>query len=206
MNSCRADLEDIKQKIDGLQLLRKIKARTGDRVRLSDSTQAEVRSKVTRNSDRLDRFLNGLHIDTSEGLEETAESHIESVGEFRGVVGRVEGNTQRHTQSFGEIALRLDKIHQDVLQRKRNPSILRDTESRATLEREIIDDNITEIDVKMNRSELSNWLEYTRGTASFQELLKDITNNPWIEVSRVPSPKSMPQAIPRRNECVRNSE
>jgi hypothetical protein len=206
MNSCRADLEDIKQKIDGLQLLRKIKARTGDRVRLSDSTQAEVRSKVTRNSDRLDRFLNGLHVDTFEGLEETAESHIESVGEFRGVVGRVEGNTQRHTQSFGEIALRLDKIHQDVLQRKRNPSILRDTESRATLEREIIDDNITEIDVKMNRSELSNWLEHTRGTASFQELLKDITNNPWIEVSRVPSPKSMPQAFPRRNECVRNSE
>ena len=206
MISCRADLEDIKKKFDGFQSLQKTKTRTWDRVQFSASTQAEVRSKVTRNTNRLNRFLNGLHTSAFEGLEEIAESHIRSVEKLRDAVGRVEVNIQQHTRSFGEIVLRLDKIHQDVLQRKRDPSILRDTASRAALEQAIIGDNITKVDVEMNWSEISDWLENARRTAPLQELFEDITNNPWSERSRVASPRSVPQAFPRRDESVRNSE
>lgn len=137
------------------------------------------------------------------------------VGELRGAGGRVEGNTQRHLQSFEKIESRLDKVQLDVLQRRRRASNLSDTKSRATLEQEIMNDNITGVDplwklfswiFEQGRSYISAWQDYVRGTISHQELLKDITNNPWKEGSRFFSLQSVQQAFPMRNDSVRNGE
>jgi hypothetical protein len=119
--------------------------------------QADIRSKIARNSDRLTRFLSGLHT---------------------GALGRVEGNTEQHSQSFGEILAKLDKIHQDIVHKKRNASILTDINE---LQQELIDDNITEMDVETNRDEIAGWLSYIRGRASLRDIHVDITNNPWNE-------------------------
>jgi hypothetical protein len=164
MVSCRTDLEDIKSKLARFKSLRKGKSRTRDKLSFTPGIQADIRSKIARNSDRLTRFLSGLNT---------------------GALGRVEGNTEQHSQSFGEILAKLDKIHQDVLHKKRNASILTDVNE---LQQELIDDNIPEVDVETNGDEIAKWLSYIRGTATIQDILVDITNNPWNEHSRVTSP------------------
>ncbi|KAF2790086.1 hypothetical protein K505DRAFT_206201, partial [Melanomma pulvis-pyrius CBS 109.77] len=148
--SCRSDLEDMEKKLAKFKSLRKSNARKRDKLRFTPSTQADLRAKIARHSDRLNRFLNGLHT---------------------GALGRVEDNTERHIESFGEIVEKLDTIHQDVLAGRRNASILTNMDDWITLEQELVDDNITEVDVETNRDEIEEWLEYIRGKMTLKDTL-----------------------------------
>ncbi|KAF1995341.1 hypothetical protein P154DRAFT_624036 [Amniculicola lignicola CBS 123094] len=155
VTTCNSDLQDIDKELVRFRTLRKNGAPRWDKLRFTPNKQADIRTKVSRHSERLNRFLNGLQTDS---------------------LGRIEENTERHVLSFAEIRTRLDAIHQDVLNRKRDASVLTDMDGWVALEQELLgEDDVTEVDVETNKSEIVEWLEYVRGRDGFEDALKNIT-------------------------------
>ncbi|ORY17530.1 hypothetical protein BCR34DRAFT_470364, partial [Clohesyomyces aquaticus] len=139
LESCHSSLQRINKTLRKYQSLKKSNARTRDRLGFTADKQAKIRDEISRRSDRLNRFLNGLHV---------------------GALGRIEHNGESQRLSFDEIRAKLNVIHQDVLAGKRDGSILTDIGNWSILEQELIDDDITEIDVETNKDEIERWLEF----------------------------------------------
>ena len=138
--ACKSDLRDLKQLLSRYNSLKTSNPRTRDRLTFTSSKQVEIKAKITTHTERLNQFLNGLHV---------------------GALARIEGHVETQTVSFEDIKRRLDAIHEDVLAGKRDASIFMDQDGCA-LEHELLDDDITEIDVEINKREISSWLTQVR--------------------------------------------
>lgn len=151
LKTCRADLESIETQLSGFRPLQTHEPRGRDELKFSPKT-TEIKARITMNSDRLNRFLNGLHTDASTQIKES---------------------TERHVISFGDIGNRLNDIYQEVIAGRRDASIITDMDSWATLKQEIIDDDITEVDVETNRDEIELWLEQVKKRTDMDDVLKE---------------------------------
>jgi hypothetical protein len=138
--ACKSDLRELKQLLSRYNSLQTSNPRTRDRLTFTSSKQLEIKAKITTHTERLNQFLNGLHV---------------------GALARIEGHVETHTVSFEDIKRRLDAIHEDVLAGKRDASIFMDQDGCA-LEHELLDDDITEIDVETNKREITSWLTQIR--------------------------------------------
>jgi hypothetical protein len=81
-------------------------------------------------------------------------------------LGRIESNTEQHNQPFEEIKAKLESIHWDILAGDKDPVILSALGDFNFLEKELVDDHISEADVEQNKDNIKIWLANTTGSGS----------------------------------------
>ncbi|KAI9690361.1 MAG: hypothetical protein M1822_009323 [Bathelium mastoideum] len=116
--------------------------RARDRLGFSTDKQTEMKNRLSTHSDRFNLFL----------------THLNS-----GALGRIETNQEIHTVAFGEIKSKLDSIHEDIREGRKDPSLLSNMGDWGALEQELVDDRITEVDVELNKDEIAEWVKQTCG-------------------------------------------
>lgn len=151
LRSCRADLRELEKLLAKYKSLKRSNPRARDKLAFRASKQADIRNKIATHNDRLQRFLNGLHTVS---------------------LGRIESRAEIQAHSLEEILQKLDSVHQAVRAGKRDPSVLTDMDD--WIKQELVDDNITETDVEVNREEISAWLERLRVNGEFTSVLNGI--------------------------------
>ncbi|EON62359.1 hypothetical protein W97_01581 [Coniosporium apollinis CBS 100218] len=138
MKACKSDLQDLEKLLAKYKSLKTSDPQTRDRLGFNSNRQSEIRVKLSGHTDRLNLFLTQLNTSA---------------------LGRIEMNAEMHTKAFGEIKKKLDSIHQDVLAGKKDPALLTSMEDWGSLEKELVDDNITEVDVELNKDYIAEWLK-----------------------------------------------
>lgn len=147
MKSCQSDLQELEELLLDYKSLKSSTARKRDRIAFSHTKQAEIRAKISKQSDRIDRFLQHLHT---------------------GALARIEVEGERRTHVLGELKAKLEALHQDVIAGRKDPSVLTNLDDWETLENELIDENISEVDVKINKREIFEWLEEICSTSDVE--------------------------------------
>jgi hypothetical protein len=151
---CKSDLRDLKQLLSRYNSLQTSNPRMRDKLTFTASKQLEIKAKIITHTERLNRFLSGLQV---------------------GALARIEGHVERHTVSFEDIKRRLDVIHNEVLAGKRDASIFTDRNG-SVLEHELLDDDITEIDVEINKREISSWLTQVRTSGDINTVSQSVSD------------------------------
>jgi hypothetical protein len=139
--SSKTDLKDLEKILGKYNSLKTDNPRAIDKIRFDSGQQAEMKAKISGHTDRINLFLTHLNA---------------------GALGRIESNTEAHTKAFEEIKAKLDSIHEDIRTGKMDSTILTNMEDWGQLEKELVDDNITEVDVELNREHISKWLQKLR--------------------------------------------
>lgn len=148
MKACKSDLQDLEKLLAKYKSLKTSDPRTRDRLGFSSNRQSEIRVKLSGHTDRLNLLLTQLNTSA---------------------LGRIEVTTGLHTKAFREIKAKLDSIHQDMLTGKKDPALLASMEDWGSLEKELVDDNITEVDVELNKDYIAEWLESRKSEVDPQE-------------------------------------
>lgn len=131
--------------------------RARDRAGFTPNKQAEIKERINTHSDRLNRVLTAIQTSSLGRLENKVED----------VMTKADLDT---------VMSRLNEIHSDVLRGRRAHSILTDGDEWSILEQELLgDDNITEVDVAVNRDEILLWLERVRNSKDLQDLLQGVS-------------------------------
>ncbi|OCL10318.1 hypothetical protein AOQ84DRAFT_256489, partial [Glonium stellatum] len=141
MEACKSDLQDLEKLLTKYKSPEPTDPQTEDKTGFSLSEQSEIRVKLFGDTDRLNVFLTQL--DTN-------------------ALGGVEMDNEMHGTAFEKIKTKLDLIHQDVIAGKKGPALLSDMQDWGSLEQELVDDNITETDVELNKDYIVEWLKKTR--------------------------------------------
>ena len=138
IKSCKSDLKDLEKALGQYNSLKTGDPRMRDKFGFSADKQTEMRVKLSTHADRLNLFL----------------THLNS-----GALGRIESAQESHSHAFGEIQAKLNSIHEDVRRGRKDPALLSSMEDWGALERELIDDAITEVDVELNKDMIQVWLQ-----------------------------------------------
>ncbi|KAI4641822.1 uncharacterized protein J4E79_011593 [Alternaria viburni] len=137
LQDCKADLRSVKKILHDFRSLDKRDARYRDRLAFTTGKQAAIREKIATHSVRLQQLLTGINVST---------------------FSRIERNTEAHYLSLLEIRAKLDRIHLDVLAGRRDATTFMNSEDVVALEDEVLDDNMTEVDVDVSY-EVHAWVE-----------------------------------------------
>lgn len=151
MKGCKTDLKDLEKTLVKYRSLKTADPRTRDRFRFTAEKQIEMKAKLSTHAERLTLFLTHLNA---------------------GALGRIEAAQASHTNSFGEIKAKLESIHNDVRSGRKDPTLLSSMDDWGTLEQELLDDNITEVDVELNKDMIGEWLkqmQIDKGSGQSQE-------------------------------------
>jgi hypothetical protein len=147
VQSCTLDLEDLEATLAKHQSLRGSNPRFRDQWALRASQQANIRARLQSHTDKFNFVLNQLHTSSLSRIENNGERHIIELAEIR-----------------AEIRTRLRRICREVRAGRKDPSLLIDVERWSSLERELVDDRISELDVEVNRDAIWEWLAEIRST------------------------------------------
>jgi Mg2+ and Co2+ transporter CorA len=93
MRSCKTDLRELEKVLTKYKSLETKDPRLLDRIGFSQGTLVEIRAKLATHRDRFNLFLTQLHTSA---------------------LGRIESNTDVHTEVLSDIQVKLETIHQDV--------------------------------------------------------------------------------------------
>jgi len=140
LQDCKADLRSVKKILHDFRSLDERDARYRDRLAFTTGKQAAIREKIATHSVRLQQLLTGINV---------------------GTFSRIERNTEAHYLSLLEIRAKLDRIHLDVLAGRRDATAFMNSEDVVALEDEVLDDNMTEVDVDVSY-EVHAWVERVR--------------------------------------------
>ncbi|KAI4680828.1 hypothetical protein J4E81_010012 [Alternaria sp. BMP 2799] len=137
LQDCKADLRSVKKILHDFRSLDKRDARYRDRLAFTTGKQAAIREKIATHSVRLQQLLTGINV---------------------GTFSRIERNTEAHYLSLLEIRAKLDRIHLDVLAGRRDATTFINSDDVVALEDEVLNDNMTEVDVDVSY-EVHSWVE-----------------------------------------------
>ncbi|KAF2472448.1 uncharacterized protein BDR25DRAFT_14467 [Lindgomyces ingoldianus] len=155
--SCKSDLQDLEMVLTSFKSLKTTDPRFRDRLAFTAHKQAEIRGKLVRHSQKLNLFLTQLHNNS---------------------LARIELASEKTTFALGEIKAKLNSIHQDVLAGRRDPNLLANI---GDLEKELVDDNITEVDIEENRDEIAEWVSALQDAGySKASVLSDPAQQPGL--------------------------
>jgi hypothetical protein len=154
LDECKSDLRDVKKLLHQYQSLDTNDPRFRDRLAFTTGKQSALRERISTHSQRIQQFLIGINIAT---------------------FSRIERNTEAQLVSLSEILARLERMHDDLLSGKQDPSILQGISAVTAVEKEILRDDVTEVDVDLSQV-VSRWLTQvkqeheTATTFSFSKL------------------------------------
>jgi len=137
--ACKDDLYDLDDELSKYKSLKTKNPRIRDRITFSTNKQASIRANIATHSERLSRVLDGLHISA---------------------LGRIESQVESQMWAFHEINSKLDALYEDNRFGRRDPSMVASTDD--WIKQELVDDNITEADVELNREYIAACLERIR--------------------------------------------
>lgn len=141
MNACKSDLTDLEKVLVTYKSLRTANPRTRDMFGFTSEKQIAMKATLSTHSERLNLFLTRLN---------------------SGALGRIETTQEMHSAAFGDIKAKLELIHDDIRAGRKDPTLLSSVKEWGKLERELVDDNITEFDVELNKDKIGAWLEQIR--------------------------------------------
>ncbi|KAF2870362.1 hypothetical protein BDV95DRAFT_462761, partial [Massariosphaeria phaeospora] len=141
LRSCRTDLRDLQRRLTDHKSLKGSDPRTLDRLTFTTGRRDEMKIKLIRHGEKLNLFLTQLHTGSLARIEQNEERTILQLGDIR-----------------AELRARLIALHEDVRAGRKDPSLLTDIRNWDSLEKELIDDNITEVDVEDNKDAICDWL------------------------------------------------
>ncbi|KAF2491158.1 hypothetical protein BU16DRAFT_621803 [Lophium mytilinum] len=78
--------------------------------------------------------------------------------------------TQMNTSALGRMETKLDMLREDILRGWKKTSMFGIAEDLTMLEKELLDDEITEVDVELNRGPIMEWLRPTREAEHFLDI------------------------------------
>ena len=136
LQDCKADLRSVKKILHDFRSLDTRDAQYRDRFAFTTGKQAAIREKIATHSVRLQQLLTGINVST---------------------FSRIERNTEATYLSLLEIHAKLDKIRIDISSGNRDAVAVEDTDEVVALEDEILDDNMTEVDVDVS-FEVHQWI------------------------------------------------
>ena len=142
IKACKVDLKELEKVLVKYKSLNTVDPRKRDRFRFTTDKQIEMKAKLSTHAERLTLFLTHLNA---------------------GALGRIEATQAMHTGSFDDIKAKLESIHEDVRAGRKDPTLLSGMDDWGTLEQELVDDNITEVDVELNKDLIGDWLKQMRG-------------------------------------------
>ncbi|ORY12150.1 hypothetical protein BCR34DRAFT_309357 [Clohesyomyces aquaticus] len=141
MQSCTSDLQILEKILAKYSSLRTPDPRFRHKLSFTADRQADIGKKLGGCYQKLDLFLTQLH---------------------SGSLARIETNGERNTELLCGIEAKLHAIYEHVLTEAKDPSQLSILDDWDFLQKELVDDNITEIDVKDNRDEITEWVSSLR--------------------------------------------
>jgi hypothetical protein len=154
MSECKTALRELRKLLAKYKSLKTRNPRARDKLSFSSNTQADMRAKIAMHSERLCRFLSGLYT--------SALGRIET---------QLELQQQWHARQFAYIMSKLDTRSSDFSTGRKNPSVMASTDD--SLKQELIDENITEADLQLNRDTIAMWLLAVRGRWYTTPVLQD---------------------------------
>jgi hypothetical protein len=140
LDECKSDLRDVKKVLHQYQSLDTNDPRFRDRLAFTTGKQSALRERISTHSQRIQQFLSVINIAT---------------------FSRIERNTEAQLVSLSEILARLERMHGDLLSGKQDPSILQGISAVTAVEKEILRDDVTEVDVDLSHV-VSRWLNQVK--------------------------------------------
>jgi len=140
LEECDGGLREVGKVLQHYRSLDTKGPRFRDQLAFTTGKQTALRERIRSHSERIQQFLSGINVVT---------------------FSRVERNTQAQLALLSKIEARLDRIHRELLQGRRDPSILDGDSATASLEREVLREDESEIGVDISHV-VSHWLGQIR--------------------------------------------
>jgi hypothetical protein len=193
LEPCRSDLETIGSLITEHRSLRTSTPRFRDKWSFDTGKQAEIKERIRRHSDKLNLYLTQLHTTSLARIEKYGERHTKDLAGIRA--------------DLKHLRARFDYVCCEVRTGRKNPSLLTNVRQWSEFEKELVDDDITEVDVEVNKVTIHRWLAELQANASevVPESKKDDSHTP-TEESDPESPRAISSAEEPDNDAGRDNE
>jgi len=140
VEECDGGLREVGKVLQHYRSLDTKGPRFRDQLAFTTGKQTALRERIRSHSERIQQFLSGINVVT---------------------FSRVERNTEAQLALLSKIEARLDRIHRELLQGRRDPSILDGDSATASLEHEVLREDESEIGVDISHV-VSHWLGQIR--------------------------------------------
>ncbi|KAF2825088.1 hypothetical protein CC86DRAFT_467637 [Ophiobolus disseminans] len=140
LDECKGGLREVDKVLRQYRSLDTKSPRFRDQLAFTTGKQTALRERMRSHSERIQQFLTGINVTT---------------------FSRIERNTEAQIVSLLEIEARLNQMHRDLLSGRRNPSMLEGAAASTDLEKEILRDDATEVDIDISDI-VSHWLDQVR--------------------------------------------
>jgi len=140
LEECDGGLREVAKVLQHYRSLDTKGPRFRDQLAFTTGKQTALRERIRSHSERIQQFLSGINVVT---------------------FSRVERNTEAQLALLSKIEARLDRIHRELLQGRRDPSLLDGDSAAASLEHEVLREDESEVGVDISHV-VSHWLGQIR--------------------------------------------